>query len=218
MDRKEYISADAAKMSAMNIENSALAAPGKHLEEAAHLLPRLGETLPASEPKDGTGAAMEYLLGRTRAAEAVREKLFQARQSISRFRINEELSDFRLRHKIRLENLTTTSHDIEEIRFETKSRGGAGISNRWETNDFKLPGRSELETTVYPLKEHEDSISEVHVRVKSTDPAKTRIRMSLVTGIGDAELIVKSRMLAGSDENTMEQTFVWEIGDTVEMV
>jgi hypothetical protein len=195
----------------------ALGRAGGRLANVADALDRALETIntpaaapPAGDP-NGTDLLGQILARRVHRAETVREHLWTARRQLVRLRSGENVFDYRLRFKLRIENANAARRTITRLRVRS-----TGVPNAdFELLQFELPRQSRYDITVYPLRQDPNTRNEASLEMGE---AKTNFTMALVAGLGVAETVVLSSFPKPTATATPVDTglLTWVIDDTAE--
>jgi hypothetical protein len=207
LERIEYISdSDDNRMQAVGRDGGRLASAANELDQALAVLD--AGAVPVPEGK-GTERLGELLAQRVQRAEVVREHLWTARRKLVRLQAAENVFDYRLRFKLRLENCNAAKRTITRLRMRSPGVPNAEI----ELPPFELPRQSRYDITVYPLRQDADTLNEATLETGET---KENLTLSLVTGLGLAENVVRSAFPKKTTTQNPVDTakLSWAVADT----
>lgn len=208
VDRIEYISDNADnKMQAIGRDGGGLAGAAEAIDQA---LKAMQEPAPLDDNGKGLDRLQGILARRVSRAEAVREHLWNAKRRIVRLQSTENVFDFRLRYKLRLENTVNSRRTITRLRMRS-----TGVPNAdFDLGRFELPPHSRYDMTVYPLRQDPNTTNEATLEFLDQ---RSNFTMSLVAGLGLAESVVRSVFPTGQGVDTAKvdtAKLEWSVSDT----
>jgi len=189
------------KMQAIGRDGGGLAGAAQAIDQA---LKAMQEPMPADDGGKGMDRLQALLARRVSRAENVREHLWDAKRRIVRLQATENVFDFRLRYKIRLENTVNARRTVARLRMRS-----TGVPNaETELSRFELPPHSRYDMAVYPLRQDPNTTNEATLELVDQ---RSNLTMSLVAGLGLAEGVVRSVFPTGQVDTAKLE---WSVADT----
>ena len=203
IDRVEYISDNGDnRMQAVGRDGGGLASAAEAIDQALAAMQK--DSLLDLNGK-GIDRLQEILARRVSRAETVREHLWTARRKIAGLQAPENVFDFRLRYKLRLENTVNARRTITRLRMRS-----TGVPNAdFDLGRFEMPPHSRFDMTVYPLRQDANTTNEASLELQDQ---RSNFTMSLVAGLGLAENVVRSVFPTGPAVDTAK--LEWTVSDT----